>query len=113
MTVDSHEAVVAVLTTAPDAEVADALATRLVEERLVACANVVPGVTSVYRWDDLVRRDTEVMIVFKTTAPALGRVKARISELHPYDVPEVLVFEVVDGAASYLDWVRGEVRSDA
>ncbi|MBT8487207.1 MAG: divalent-cation tolerance protein CutA, partial [Gemmatimonadetes bacterium] len=60
-------AVTVVLTTAPDAEVAEALATRVVDERLAACANIVPGITSIYRWEGEVQRDAEVLVILKTT----------------------------------------------
>lgn len=102
-------AVVAVLSTAPDPTVAESLAARVVEERLAACANLVPGVTSIYRWEGELRRDSEVLVVFKTTAAAFPSLRARILELHPYDVPEVLALPVPDGADDYLSWVRREV----
>ena len=99
-----------VLTTAPSAEVADALATALVEERLAACANLVPGVTSIFRWQGAMQREAEVLLLLKTTAAAEGRLRARLLELHPYDVPEVLALSPVDGYAPYADWVRDEVE---
>lgn len=103
--------VTAVVTTAPDTEVARAFATRIVEERFAACANVVPGVTSIYWWEGAVRQDGEVVVVFKTTCARLDALRARILELHPYDVPEVLAFPVAEGSADYLSWVAKEVES--
>ena len=94
--------------TAPDAETAERIARVLVEERAAACANIVPGVVSVYRWEGEVQRDDEVLVVMKTTEDAFEVLRARAVELHPYDVPEVLALPVQAGHAPYLDWVRGE-----
>ena len=98
-----------VLMTAPDAEVAERLARTLVDERLAACANIVPGVVSVYRWEGEVQRDSEVLIILKTSAEVLDDLESRAVELHPYDVPEVLALPVRGGHGPYLDWVRAEV----
>jgi periplasmic divalent cation tolerance protein len=101
--------VVAVLTTAPNAEVADRIGETLVEERLVACVNVVPGVRSIFRWKGAVSRETEVLMILKTTTENLAAVSRRVVELHPYEVPEVITFDVSTGHEPYLDWVRAEV----
>jgi periplasmic divalent cation tolerance protein len=98
-----------VLTTAPSAAVAEDLARALVDERLAACANIVPGVTSLFRWEGAVNRESEVLVLLKTTAAAVDRLSARLVELHPYDVPEVLAFGPVGGHEPYADWVRQEV----
>jgi periplasmic divalent cation tolerance protein len=72
---------------------------------------VVAGVTSVYRWQGEVRRDAEALIILKTIDVRSGELTRRIAELHPYDVPEVLVVEAVGGFAPYLEWVRDETTS--
>lgn len=100
--------VVTVLMTAPGADSAEAVTRALVEERLVACGNIIPGAVSVYRWKGEIHRDEEVVAVLKTTRSLLPRVLERAAELHPYDVPELLGQEVVDGAPAYLAWVRDE-----
>ncbi len=100
--------VVTVLMTAPDEGVAEGVVGRLVEERLAACGNIVPGAASIYRWKGEVRRDEEAVVILKTTRGLLSAMLARAEELHPYDVPELLAHEVAGGAAAYLDWVRGE-----
>lgn len=101
----------AVVTTMPDVLASERLATTLVEERLAACANIVPSVTSIYRWKGSVQKDDEVLVVFKTTESAVAGLRDRIVELHPYDVPEVVVLRVVDGSEEYLRWVCAEVRA--
>ena len=79
-----------VLITAPNAECAESLARALVEERLAACVNVVPGVRSFYRWEGEVQDDPEVLLIIKTSADRCSALAARVEELHPYDLPEVL-----------------------
>jgi len=100
-----------VLTTLPSAEAAETLGASLVEERLAACTSVVPGVTSIYRWEGELRRDAEALLVIKTTADGVAALTGRLVELHPYDVPEVLALPVGEGHAPYLDWVRSEVSA--
>jgi periplasmic divalent cation tolerance protein len=102
-------AVVVAMTTVPDAGTAERIATTLVDERLAACANILPGVTSVYRWRGEVERASEVLVLFKTTDERSPALRARLLELHPYDVPELVVLPVVDGAVDYLAWVRSGV----
>jgi periplasmic divalent cation tolerance protein len=101
--------VVTVLTTAPSAEVAERMGGALVEERLAACANVVPGIVSIFRWKGAVSHESEVLMILKTTTDAVDALRRRIVELHPYEVPEVLALDVRDGHPAYLDWVRSEV----
>ncbi len=112
MSEPSPERVTVVLTTAPDGRVAEALAEDLLADRLIACANLVDRVRSLYRWDGRVQRDDEVLLVLKTTSEAVPRVRDRIVELHPYDVPEVLCLPARGGLDAYLDWVAAEVGGD-
>lgn len=98
-----------VLTTAPSGAAAEALGATLVEERLAACANVVPGITSIYRWEGKINREAEVLVILKTTAASVDRLRNRLVELHPYDVPEVVEVPVQGGHEPYLAWVRSEV----
>ncbi len=97
-----------ILVAAPDAATGEHLGRALVQERLAACANIVPGVVSLYRWQGELRRETEVLMVVKTTQEQVEAVCARVVELHPYDVPEVLALTVDAGHTPYLDWVRAE-----
>ena len=99
-----------VLITAPDAAAAENLARALVEERLAACVNVLPGVRSFYRWEGSVQDDAELLLVAKTRAERVGALAARVNELHPYDLPEILELPATGGSKAYLDWVRTETQ---
>lgn len=103
--------VVLVLTTAASSEQAETIARALVEERLAACANVLPAMTSIYRWQGRVERDTEYQVVVKTTRDRRATVEARIRALHTYELPECLVVPVDGGSAEYLAWVKGETET--
>ncbi len=98
----------AVFITAPNLECAESLARALVEERLAACANVVPGIRSFYRWEGEVQDDPEVLLIVKTRADRCSALAARVDELHPYELPEVLDLPAAGGSRAYLDWVRTE-----
>ena len=98
-------AAVVVMVTAPTQTVAEHLVRTVVEERLAACGNIVPGVVSIYHWEGKVQRDDELLIVFKSTRAMAPRLMARIEALHPYEVPEALVLPIEAGLAPYLAWV--------
>jgi periplasmic divalent cation tolerance protein len=91
--------------TAPNAEEAAKLARALVEERLCACVNIVSNVRSIYRYENKIWDEPEVLCVAKTRPALFERVCARIMELHPYDVPEILAFNVDEGSPAYLLWL--------
>lgn len=98
-----------VLVTAPSEEVAASLGKTLVEEGLIACANLVPRVRSLYRWQGKLCDEAEVLVVMKTRRSEFERLRARVQALHPYEVPEVLLLDVAQGHAPYLEWVLGAV----
>ena len=101
---------VLILTTMPDDERADALARTLVDERLAACVNVHAPMTSIYRWKGAVEREPERQLVIKTTRARMPELETRLRELHPYDLPELLVVAVDGGSAAYLEWVSEQTR---
>jgi periplasmic divalent cation tolerance protein len=103
------EAIV-VLVTAPSADKAAELARTLVEERLAACGNVLPGVRSIYRWKDTVHDEPEALLVLKTQGALFEELRARVVALHPYECPEVLRLPVEAGHLPYLAWIRDSVR---
>ena len=99
-----------VLTTAANPEEAERLARTLVEERLTACASLIPGVESIYRWKGEVESATETMLLIKTGPDQLAALEARLHELHSYETPEFLVLRVEAGSHPYLDWLQGILR---
>jgi periplasmic divalent cation tolerance protein len=78
----------------------------VVEKKLAACANIVPGVESIYRWKGKVERAREVLIVVKTTANRLPALEREVKRLHGYDVPEFIVLPIVTGSRKYLAWLQ-------
>lgn len=104
--------VAVVLVTGPDRATLRSLSRTLVEERLIACANVLDGVSSIFRWKGAIEEDAEALAILKTTRARLPDLEARVRELHPYDVPEVLAMDAAFGSGPYVDWVRDCVRED-
>lgn len=102
-----------ILSTCPDADTAQRLARILVEERLAACVSLLPGGVSTYRWQGRVEQATEVQLLAKTPADRRDALMARLAELHPYELPEILAVETAAGLPAYLDWVTAETRTDA
>jgi periplasmic divalent cation tolerance protein len=110
VTSSASNTVVLLLTTIGAETDAPALARTLVEERLAACVNVLPTMTSVYRWKGKVEQDREQQLVIKTTAERVPALEARLRELHPYELPEFLVLTASGGSSAYLAWVGESVR---
>ncbi len=90
----------------PDAASAQAIAEALVGERLAACVNRLPGLQSTYHWQGAVTTDAEELLLIKTTAARFDALQARLLELHPYALPELVAVPVERGHAAYLEWVR-------
>ena len=108
---DPASEVVVVLSTLPADERGPALARALVDERLAACVNLVPGLRSIYRWDGAVHDDGETLAIIKTSRARVAALLARLPELHPYDVPEAIVLPVTGGHPPYLAWVGAETAT--
>ena len=96
---------IAILCTVPDQALADRLAQALVEDRLAACVNALPGVTSHYRWQGKVERAAEVLLVIKTERARFDAVCEKVRALHPYAVPELIALPIGAGAPDYLAWL--------
>jgi periplasmic divalent cation tolerance protein len=105
----SHSPSVIALTTMPAESNAEILARTLVERRLAACVNVLAPMQSIYRWHGAVEQTAERQLLIKTTADRLADLKLAIAELHPYEVPELLILSVADGGDAYLQWMRESV----
>jgi periplasmic divalent cation tolerance protein len=94
-----------VLSNFPNREEARRIARLLVEERLCACANILPGVESIYRWKDAIQTEPETTVMFKTNANRYYLFEARLVKLHPYEVPEVIALQVHATNFPYLSWL--------
>ncbi len=100
-----------VYVTTPDEASAVGLARLLLEERLCACANVIPGLRSLYRWEGAIADEAEVLLILKTLPELAEDVARRVRESHPYTVPAILFLPVVGGHQGYLRWLAGECGS--
>jgi len=99
---------VIILTTLGAATDASAFARLLVSDRLAACVNVLPPMTSLYRWKGAIEEDSEQQLVIKTTSDRIAAIEARFRELHPYELPEFIVLSA-EASTPYLDWLRESV----
>jgi periplasmic divalent cation tolerance protein len=97
-----------VLTNCPDQATADSIAQAVVGSRLAACVNILAPVRSLYRWQGAVESATEIPLLIKSTATAYPALEARIRELHPYEVPEIVALPITQGLPAYLNWVAAE-----
>jgi len=96
-----------VFVTASNREEAVKIVRVLLEERLIACGNLVDGVSSFFWWKGEIEEETEVLVVMKSDDKRFKKLSERIVELHSYDVPEILAVPIVNGLPSYLDWLKG------
>ena len=101
------------LVTCPNHEVAETVARTLVVERLAACVNMLSNVRSIYRWNGHISDEAEVLCMVKTTRAMYERLRDRVVQLHPYDIPEVVALRVDDVHGPYLDWLRSSVGDEA
>ena len=99
-----------VLCTCPTREVASAIATAVLEERLAACVNQLPGIKSLYRWEGRIEDDEELLLLIKTTSQLFPALEEMIRDLHPYDIPEIIGLPLTVGSKDYLAWIRNSVR---
>ena len=99
------ERVLLALSTFPDAETARRIARQLVSENLVACANIIERVESIYQWQNKIEKGQETLVFFKTTASRYAIFQDRLKSLHPYEVPEIISLDIASGLPAYLQWV--------
>ena len=104
----NDERVVFVYTTHPSLIEAERIGKAVLEKRLAACVNILPGMISHYRWEGKVERAEEAVMIIKTRASRAEEVRAAVKELHPYAVPAILVLPIEGGEPAYLDWLMRE-----
>ena len=102
---------IVVLCTCPDEITAERIAQALVDERLAACVNRIPGIASIYRWKGEINRDSECLLMIKTTRERFVALRERIVALHPYELPEVIAVDIALGLDRYLAWIEDETRA--
>jgi periplasmic divalent cation tolerance protein len=90
---------------------AETLAQKLIERRLAACVNVVPGVRSFYRWKGNIEKDGELLLMIKTARGLVEQLRLELERLHPYELPEMIVTPIVDGSPNYLAWLDQEITA--
>lgn len=99
-----------VLSTAESTDQARRIAEALVERKLAACVNIVPKITSIFRWKGKVQESEEWLMLIKTTKTAFTRVRDAIKEMHPYELPECIAIEIDDGSEEYLNWISDAMK---
>jgi len=104
------EEILLTLSTFPDAEIARRISTQLVTEKFAACANVLPGVESIYRWKEKIESGNETLVFFKVSEERLQAFQNKLRSLHPYEVPEIISCNIDSGLPEYLRWVIGSCR---
>jgi periplasmic divalent cation tolerance protein len=97
--------VLLVFSTFASPEIAGPIAEQLVTEQFAACANILPGMQSIFCWAGELEKNSETLVLFKTTSQRFEAFRAKLKELHPYEVPEIIAVRVADGLPQYLDWV--------
>jgi periplasmic divalent cation tolerance protein len=98
--------------TTNSSEEAERIAEALVQERLAACVNIVPAITSIYRWQGEVHRDSEVLLIAKSRPESFESLAARVKELHSYEVPEIIALPITAGSKAYLKWIDESVQGE-
>ena len=99
-----------VLTTCPNETVAENIAQQLVTEKLAACVNIIPNITSIYSWQGEIHCDNEVQLLIKTDEKTFATLNERINQLHPYDVVEVIALNIQQGDQHYLNWITNSLK---
>ena len=94
-----------ILCTTNSIENAKEIANSLVKEKLCACVNIIPSITSIYNWGNKIEEDNEILMIIKTKKDLFEKLETRIKELHPYEIPEIISLDIKKGSIKYLDWI--------
>ena len=100
-----------VLCTVPDRNTAEEIAHILIADKLAACVNIIPGVTSVYRWENRIEQAEELILVIKTGSRTFPALQEKIADLHPYELPEIIAVPIHDGLPAYLNWLTQSLET--
>ena len=103
---------IVVFKTAPDVETAHRIAREIVAEGLAACCNILPEINSIYTWKGEVQEEKEVLMIIKTTAQRFPELQAKVVDIHPYDVPELIAMPISRGLPAYLEWLVDTVHPE-
>lgn len=98
------------MTTCPDNDLAGRIARSLVEQKLAACVNCLPAMRSIYLWQGKIEDDEEILLIAKTIEEKLQKLEACVSEMHPYELPEMLTVPISSGSEAYLNWIRQSLQ---
>jgi len=100
--------VIIILVTVPNNESAAKISKSLVDRKLAACVNTIPGITSYFRWQDKLNIENEILLLIKTVKSNFDKVRMAVELIHPYDLPEIIALPVSDGSQAYLKWIENE-----
>ena len=95
----------------PNEFTADLIATTLIDEKLAACINVLPKMKSIYRWEDSIQRDEELLMIIKTQSSKFNIIEQKIKELHEYSLPEIIAVPIIAGSSEYIQWINNETNA--
>ncbi len=101
---------IVVFCTVPNEATAQEIARQLVEEKLAACCNIIPGLKSIYTWENKIQEDAEHLLLIKSRQMVFSRLEDRIKELHPYRIPEIISLPIIKGNKEYLKWIGENVE---
>ena len=97
---------IVIYSTCPDIESAERISRHIVEQRMAACVNLIPGITSIYTWDGNSQRDPEVLLVMKSTKDRFDDIQNLRRDEHPYDLPELIAVAITESSPDYLEWIK-------
>lgn len=109
----SSDAMIILCTCPAKDDVAQSLATALVESGRVACVNILPQVQSIYRWQGQIENDAEILLIIKSTHDCYEEIEQMLKKLHPYDVPEIIMLPIQQGSSDYLKWLTDAVSNNS